>query len=145
MNEEQFIELCRHLNNSIMKFREEQKKIRENQDINKNETINIPTLSIEIDVDYIIDESNGFIETDKEEIKELFEKVFNQACNIKNYLYRIEQFKSQIRNILKNNPNDNEELSYACSMFSFIHKSLTISMEKSLQLTEKVINMGKTK
>ena len=132
MSEQEFIQICVDLHDSLIKNNENETK----------DEINSPLLNISLDVARII-ESHGQIDTENESIKELYKTVFNVAANIKNHSYQVSHFKGLIRKHLENG-NDNELLE-ACSMFSISQKFLLNSYSKAIDLTEKVLNLGKTK
>ncbi len=134
MSESEFIDICTDLHDNLLKLNEDK----------ENTGPFGPKLSISLDTEQII-ESHGFIETSNDEIKEIYQQVFNIVCNIRNYSRDLEHFRSRIHSMMIKNIDNDEELASNCSMFAFCQKSLKAAYEKTLTATEKLFDLGKTK
>ena len=131
MNEESFIKTCEYLNE---KLNEANTGV---DDIQKNNT----EMSISMSISDLIDSTSGYLETDNEELKNLFKIVFNLACSIKRNAYEASHYKAEMNRNLSND----DKLAMASEMFAIKRKLLKNNYAQMLEATNNVINMGKTK
>lgn len=124
INESELFSLNSYLNDCLKKYIEEK-----DENVDKSPM----KLSIRFATDDIIDKSNGFINTESENIKDLFTKLFEISINIKRYSQYLEHLKSEIRNC--KNDDKLEDIATELSMTSALLKNV---YNKAYKLTQEI-------
>jgi len=124
INESELFSLNSYLNDCLKKYIEEK-----DENVDKSAM----RLSIRFATDDIIDKSNGFINTESENIKDLFTKLFEISINIKRYSQYLEHLKSEIRNC--KNDDKLEDIATELSMTSALLKNV---YNKAYKLTQEI-------
>ncbi len=137
MNKESFINLCNQLKDALLAILSEKK-----EDI-KEKKIDFNQLSVMSAVSEIIDLSNGQIETDDENLRNVFREVFEAARAIKQNMYFVSHFKAEMTNAINN--ADDKKLEEVSKSFIISQKKLLQAYKDALISTDKALNQGKKK
>lgn len=105
-------------------------ELKEKNDNSLYDEIEKARFNINFFISELLDDSNGNIITNNDNIRELFKKLFSIACNIKQYFQRVEQSRSALRRA----QNDNEI--YTAVQYLKVNNALLNSaLDKMLEIT----------
>ncbi len=124
ITEQDFIALCNALNESIANYRDL-------ETLDKTpEELNMAQMTILLYVDEIIDQSQGKIRTDDENLAASFNQIFEAARGIKQNAY----FSSHDRSVIRSAKND-KEMDGAIKTFNIHQKLYQNYLDKAYNLT----------
>ena len=128
ITEEEFKNCCEDIKTSIQRYKE----LKEAEDVSENDLM-FGRLRVVGAAQNLIDESNGFIKTEDEELGNLFEVVFQTSAAIR----RTSDTANHYRAAIKNAKNETELDKCALSL-SIANNMFNSSIDKIEELTKSI-------
>lgn len=138
MNEEEFVKLCEKIKTAISCIHN-----KDDQSLYKDGFF-MPELTLMSSISELIDLSGGKVITDKEEMVECFNLMFDICSKIKIHAGFLSHNESEYHKALKI-PNNYEEIARTSQMCAFETNRLNSFYNSALETIEKTLSLGHTK
>lgn len=138
MNEKEFVRLCETIKTAISNIHN-----KDDQSLYKNGSF-MPELTLMTSISELIDLSDGRVMTDKEEMVECFNLMFDICSKIKMHAGLLSHHESEYHEALKI-PTNYEEITRTSQMCAFETNRLNSFYNSALETIEKTLSLGHTK